>query len=134
MAKGSQVRAQPGQFIDCISKSRTLGLVWCHTFVIPALRRLKLEDCCEFETSQGFIASSRPAWRTQQGPVSRKPQSINQSISKIKGKAVAQWESTGFNPQYYTTKRKVMQHEHFHNSFPDFLSSQVSHKYITNFL
>jgi hypothetical protein len=30
--------------------------------IIPALRRLKLEDCCEMESSLSYIVSPRIAW------------------------------------------------------------------------
>jgi hypothetical protein len=37
--------------------------VWWVTPVIPALRRLRQEDP-EFESSLGYVASSRPTWDT----------------------------------------------------------------------
>jgi hypothetical protein len=39
--------------------------VWCHTSVIPALRRLKQEDY-EFKASLGYRGHSRLAWETLQ--------------------------------------------------------------------
>jgi hypothetical protein len=38
--------------------------------IIPALRRLRQEDC-ELETSLGYIASSRPVWATWPYPLSK---------------------------------------------------------------
>ena len=35
--------------------------VWCHTAVIPSLRRQKQWDFYKFEVSLGYIESSRPA-------------------------------------------------------------------------
>jgi hypothetical protein len=40
-------------------------------YLIPALRRLRLEDP-EFEANLSYIVRSRPAWATGQDPVSKK--------------------------------------------------------------
>ena len=42
------------------------------TPVIAALRRMKLEGCCKFKTSLGYIVNLRPAWDTNRDPVKTK--------------------------------------------------------------
>lgn len=32
--------------------------------IIPALGKLRQEDCCMFEANLGYIVNSRPAWAT----------------------------------------------------------------------
>lgn len=33
--------------------------MWWRLPIIPALRRLRLEDCCKFEVRVGYVVSSR---------------------------------------------------------------------------
>jgi len=42
---------------------------WCHTPLIPALRRQRQVELCEFEASLLYKASSRTARATQTDPV-----------------------------------------------------------------
>lgn len=39
------------------------------------------KNCCEFEASSDYVVSSRPAWVTQGGSVSKKIK-INQSVNR----------------------------------------------------
>lgn len=41
-----------------------INQIWWHRPVIPAFRRWRQEDL-------GYIVSSRPAWATEQGPVTK---------------------------------------------------------------
>lgn len=45
--------------------------LWQSTPVIPALRRLKQDNCCEFKANLDYIMSTRLAWATVRHPVSR---------------------------------------------------------------
>lgn len=46
-------------------KSNTSSdLAWQHVPAILTLRRMKQEDCHEFEVGRGYIVSSRPSWTT----------------------------------------------------------------------
>ena len=48
-----------------------LAVVLHHTPFIPALRRQKQVDLCEFEASLVYIASSQTARATQRDPASK---------------------------------------------------------------
>jgi hypothetical protein len=52
---------------DCIFKILNKRWMWLFLPVIPAFRGLKQEDC-EFETSLGYITSSKLSWSAQWVP------------------------------------------------------------------
>ena len=56
---------------------------WWHTLLIPALRRQRLADLCEFKASLVYKVSSRSASTTQKNPVSKKLRKKSQKQIKI---------------------------------------------------
>lgn len=57
----------------CGNKIVILSWAWWRTSVIPALRRLRQEYCCQLEVSVVYKVRSRPPWTELRNPISKRP-------------------------------------------------------------
>ena len=80
-------------------KTNTSGAWWWHTPLVPALRRQRQENLCEFEASLAYKASSRTARTTQKNPVSK---------TNKQNKTKQKQRTTDQKPMIKTTNNQLM--------------------------